>query len=1467
MNTLSLLLPLPRRVDLRFAVGILLVGAFCSHTVSAQQQPTASNSTSPLNIQYTGRLFGYYRLEPDIDLNGPLDAYAALLEEKRTGQTLLVKSDLLTRPGAFLRHKLKTSPDLLLGMGDNFGPEFGASIEQEFPKEHPCHLDAPEWKAEQWDTYAPESIYKSESRKPNLADCDNVTRFLMTAGYRAVVPGREDFLYTGTWLRRIAYLLRGASAAGETGLVRPAGLAAVSADGRWSVGSVPGMDGSCGGNPCAIASNDHKLHMLSANLRVTVAPVKQEKPGDSKNKSCPLLFATDLGASVECGQSDSSISASMDWLTRVDGALNPEIHASLEKQSQNSPLFADQLTRNQISILQTIVKQASAQASTRSDAECQVLKADLNFIFKFSPPDATTAKSSSHTKAPPEEQACPSDLGLLNSDLAMLVSATKDTFKFFDKSRGSASPVFNETALRSAQRLLLEAIFNEQQDAGFTIATIPGGRRVLIIGVVGKETMQEVAPDFFRVYPDTFDCLLVHSTPVQASPTQSPASHTAQNSACELKQKLFKTDNPSGSAQENTYFRQTTTLESKNDPFPITVGDPLVAAEAVLRAVWAHEGRENRVIDRAILMAQMPSSEAAEVGSQLRYDLGAALSPTFGSSDLSLRPRIDLVLSEAQEEHISGNQVAEINPLRSTVVLSPPLAFESISKPEWYPPSIATISALNPVIPHGIQIRNFLGFIEELSGTPAQNAAAIVHQRVATSMAEIGEDVGTGNDASLNQPALVTAATLLESMLASTLPKDGITPPRLLDLTSPWAKCTSTNSVTTANCQSQVLSNYLLHILQIHYKTSAAMLKRRDFWFGKLASGYDGYESCDRWAATKDPRAIAYCRLRVALDRVLWRGDYAVRVLVDGTTLTSVLKSSSQATAIETTRLANDLHQEWLSTFGLVSAPPTNLVAAASGPQSFSLPGVSGCTVAAAPPLGKNTSAPPSTPYCADGFTIATDAAYWITTSAQLAKDQSTYKDIQTVTKAGTSGTHLEVETEKSPTGPKATFLTTAIAEEIMPVTPARSVRPAPLNWPIKQKNNAVQDDLARIEAASQKRTLMQLDVSKFAAGYSFTAPSLNDTDLGSDLSGVSNTQATIPHSSELDLEATTRTITAPLFGQALVFGIQNDLEFDHKRTGNTTGKPATVTYQLNSETVGGFVQIHIPQIFGKDPDPSLSIGGPRDLPRFYWVIAPYQYQRQIVGSPLYLGYLTPPYTQNPSKQLTITVPVSDGFVWKSGLRYEAGGFSHAWAPDSGSYAELGPEYVTQSHILYGISMPDLSNLPSPVTTHCTNPCLVTAGTSITSTVQAYYKDNNQTLNASSHLEPLTRTVHAGGLYWTAHVQKVLNKAKTYSISFDTAGDGYLLPGYTLPTQTRCAISNKLAFNMNFLGNLSFSPTYSVFNFENQGLSSQRVSVNTTSFEVMLKWYYGRDTQSPPFRLLWFTGPKSGDQTTSTKMK
>lgn len=204
--------------------------------------------------------------------------------------------------------------------------------------------------------------------------------------------------------------------------------------------------------------------------------------------------------------------------------------------------------------------------------------------------------------------------------------------------------------------------------------------------------------------------------------------------------------------------------------------------------------------------------------------------------------------------------------------------------------------------------------------------------------------------------------------------------------------------------------------------------------------------------------------------------------------------------------------------------------------------------------------------------------------------------------------------------------------------------------------------------------------------------------------------------------------------------------------------------------------------------------------------------------------------------------------------------------PDVGSYVEIGPEYSVQGHILSGVDMPGLAGITPPPGTTVVTHCDVVANQPIYNCIKSAYKALNATLDKYSRIVPDTLTLHTGGFYWMSHTQKNLDKQKKYSISFDTIGDSYFLPGRTLPTQTRYAINNKLALNFNLLGNWMFSPTYSVFNFENQG--AIRTSVNTASLSMSLKWYYyARDTEAPFKRLLWFSGPKSTDQTSSSKIK
>ena len=153
-------------------VAILVMGGFAE-----------AQGEQPLKVAYTGRLFGYHRIEP-----GEQDAAG-----NATPALMAVQQFLKWRP----------TDALLVGMGDNFGPEFGASIQEEYKPSgitnDPCAapltypsgpLDPQRWKFE-----APEGIYKSGSRLAFKADCDNVVRFLLESGYSALVPGREDFLY------------------------------------------------------------------------------------------------------------------------------------------------------------------------------------------------------------------------------------------------------------------------------------------------------------------------------------------------------------------------------------------------------------------------------------------------------------------------------------------------------------------------------------------------------------------------------------------------------------------------------------------------------------------------------------------------------------------------------------------------------------------------------------------------------------------------------------------------------------------------------------------------------------------------------------------------------------------------------------------------------------------------------------------------------------------------------------------------------------------------------------------------------------------------------------------------------------------------------------------------------------------------------------------------------------------------
>ena len=162
-------------------------------------------------------------------------------------------------------------------MGDNFGPQFGAALQMENGTDvsdpYGCYLAPTDRKNGET---RPETLYKDDNRVARAAKCDNVLNFMMRAGYRAVVPGREDFMYTSRWLRVSALLLKQA-----------------------------------GQGATEIRNPDHALYLLGANLRIASSGGGQAEPsGESKPEQpgkgqgaapqgnkyslkgrCPLLFA------------------------------------------------------------------------------------------------------------------------------------------------------------------------------------------------------------------------------------------------------------------------------------------------------------------------------------------------------------------------------------------------------------------------------------------------------------------------------------------------------------------------------------------------------------------------------------------------------------------------------------------------------------------------------------------------------------------------------------------------------------------------------------------------------------------------------------------------------------------------------------------------------------------------------------------------------------------------------------------------------------------------------------------------------------------------------------------------------------------------------------------------------------------------------------------------------------------------
>jgi hypothetical protein len=1337
---------------------------------------------SDLQIHYTGRLFGYYRMEPDESVNDGPDPYSGIK---------------LSTVRAFLRSiRGQSAADdnaLILGMGDNFAPEFGAGIQQEFKTSNgngPCEARVPggppvtNGDSSQWHRSAPEVLYKSEIRKPALADCDNVIRFLVAAGYRVIVPGREDFIYSAAWLRRIAFLLKGTS------------------DPHRSQNPIPGSNRQWTNDSRLNTKN--QLQMLSANLRV--------KTSDS---GCPLLFSRDLAEKDHpCLDSSATVTAEMDWENRLMKTLESNaVEDSFLRQARYDMRFREQAVENQVTFVGTLATAYGCEAPK----DFLALANDSSYAINEQTGALELTVESEHAgKASGKDLRDKAHRELENtwcqvsSDRATAdsISATDLTAALRALALGALDAISEaisggvdpKVALspdlrQKAVDLFLNLIYQEQENTGFTIAHLASGRRVLVMGVVGQETMQQVSKSNFQLYPDEWDC----------------GVKNADKKVCETKRKALSQ-------------LQQGAMPDKVDAFEVHAGDPHVAASTLLRAVWAARARNHMthpsdplLFDSVVLMAQMPPVEAQELAEHIRYDFRSWKNG----------PRLDVVISEAQNGRETPNIESHFESGTLAPVLVPPDA--SLRWQNAPDKSFATATLWTDSAPTNPLLTNVL--TNQIPDIPATHP----------------------NDP---RERLLTAARLLKEELDHALsvwPSIHQSQNSDSDLDAMWNRCNIKDE--DRYCQNTVLMQYLLQLLQRSSGTDVALLERRDFYFDWLGREYSEYSVCDQWlngvAATPSPGGAMpsearqfysdYCRLRVALDRVLWTGDLSDRVMLDGGTLAGLMKTAQQQSGQEQSLLGRDVHHAWLMTYGIVTKPPKNLVSASSGPEAFHVSGSENCNNTA--PVSAGPPDPDTPPYCVNGQIILPDRAYSVALSDQLSEDGVVYSTLGS----------LDASAHFSPGHGNQLYVTTQIADHIVRQgQDHQSMR----DHPKAHNAESAETLLSSRELLQQNRRLVQWDVGKLIAGFTFTHPSLNDSTLATDLSGVSNTQALTPHSQELDLQGASRLVFSPVFGP-LILGAQSDAEFDRSVVGNLTGSPETVTYSANNMTVGGFGQIdirnnHIP--FLAQTGVNLST---RNLPRAAVVLAPYQFQRQITGTVLYFPFFSPSAASTSQQQATVHLPTVMGFSQRVGLRYEFGGLRKA-APEPGSYFEIGPEYTNQDNVLAGIKMPQLSP---------TAECPVSATQSIQDCVENAYKAAGATLDQNSDFIPVTQSLHTGGFYWNAHLQKSVLKQRTLSFSLDTQGDAYLLPGFTLPTQTRYALTTKLAVNFKIVGNLSFSPTYSEFFFENQGAPSNRTDLRTPTLTLAAKWFFARDASVPLRKQARFSGPGSVDQTSDAKVK
>jgi hypothetical protein len=1364
-------------------------------------QAGAQAGPEPTVIDYTGSLLGYYRMEAG-------DSTVVLAP---------VQKFLGYRAGAAAKDRL------LLGMGDNFGPEFGASLQLENDNQlgRATHCYEPPKDTSDGES-RPESLYKDDDRVALRAQCDNVLNFMIHAGFRAVVPGSQDFMYTARWLRASALLLQDA------------------ARDREQLG--------------LIQNRDHRLDLLGANLRIAVkgkgGGQGQGKGGHAGGGSagggsgggtqCPLLFAPDPFASgtMHC-VGDEPSPEPLDWLDRLDrlaAQTGPSSTVTvLQQLATDSAAKAtarqselDALVGDEITIMSTAWGQrfaiptlggahrgkgAKAQSDGLDEAEIGNLDAALRAmpdcqsaskpddnadgdrddmclyaarlghilrcrnIFVHQPPNPHPGSAA---PSDPSVDACPAQ-GAAGADAAGTSGKPPRVT--------GADLTLDKASRDAARRGLLRTIALEERNVGYTVATTDNGQKVLVIGVAGQDAMQAVSQTNLTL------CL--------ATPGHWNGGDVFGR--CGDKEK----SGPGGDTGDST----------------VLVTDPVQVAEALVRGANLVDGGP---FNRVVVMAQMPHTEAEVLSERISARLRLA-GPNQGAQP------VDAVLSEAESGYGSPElTVSYPNATQANYpapVLTPLNSYSSQPDQYVYPGAISEVTLVSGpdrkfIVknePSGIFDPPVLG-ASNSGGT--RTTVTLLYQLMNCLLQARAQNGGRSNPAGGQQG--------IDQCLADP-PPSGF------------------HGTTTTSSQEAEFA--LLKDLQESRRPrpDVVLLQSRDVELDQMGSGYMGYEMCDN---EKDAEKQHLCMVRSALDRIFWKGDYVAYVSVTGKDLINILNLSEQKMAEQAELADTGYTREWVITYGIVQSALTNITEISRNNEPLWIPVDPNC---------KGESSAQST-YCIGGTPIANDAYYWLLTTDQLAQDKAVYGTLQSL-----PGTEHQ-PTELFITAPLAHALLASLHGPIQSIEDDAALAPssgppaarggatAPSNGTASAQRNsaAVERTVTYNNEIFQQKRLFQVDFSKIVASFTSRQP-VGGNAFVANFQGVSDSRATAPGQQELDLEAASRVTTnAPEFfakGHLLPptsFGVQTSFAYDRSVLGNLTPqtRPINASYSLNNFTVGGFLQIRLHR---RQPDGQ--IVAVRSIPRSLLVFTPRQYQVQINHQYLFFPFAA---AASPPGELTVPLPRNDIWTDRGGFREEFGQNRPTSFFGTGSYVETGVEFSSQANVLSSVTLQDGAT-GTPFT------CKVSAN----STLQACFTADKLAINSTTHLvsPPAVKTLHSPGFYWQLHIQnRVWGKQPNKSLSLVTDSQGDYYTGrpanLELPTQTEYAIPLSLSVLFPSIGNLSFAPSYSAFFYKSQ-LSAQSLQINSLS--IAARWYFARDARVPIRRQARLPGPASADQTKTGK--